>query len=168
MGKTAELLKIFDNIIENTNHDSLAIKDWLDCIGEKSISIDWTAEDLKIYGSNEIYLKQIEYANKDQKNQWVVIADCHADPIIIDDSDGYIKFARHGQGKWVFIKIANNLRLFAKFLKIYVTLFYIEFLEKILDEDYEVRQDFLNRIKIETSSFLTDKEVQNILFVLLG
>lgn len=155
---------------------NIELSDWLAAVGEKDIEIDWSAEQLTLYGIQSIVERQRGYENLTRKPKgnwepnWVAIGDIHGDPIICDTSLSpcQILYSRHGQGSWETRPLACSLNIFSKSLTIWCETYFVKFNKKILDDDFEVNHSFKTALSDALSTVLTDEERETFMFAAAG
>jgi hypothetical protein len=106
------------------------------------------------------------YQSENWKDTWFVIADIHSDPLILDSRNGKILFSRHDMSNFTSVEIANNFDEFLNSLKIYVFEYYIVFNEKILDETYEVKNEFVKALRNKLQKVLNPTQISNFIYTL--
>ncbi|WP_423393639.1 hypothetical protein [Burkholderia sp. LMG 21824] len=130
--------------------------EWIVSLNGGDLSVPWSAEDLKLYGTPQsIAQVQIGYSVDAQGKplpdwhaSWFVVGQLSGDPIIAmqGDSNCSVLFARHGSGKWSPQELASTPEQFVKSIKIWCDLFVVEFGKKIYNADFSIRTDFLARL----------------------
>lgn len=162
--KLREMMNLIEKNLDNLqNSPERILYKWLHSINDEDIDIDWSAESLVLYGSSNIQEIQNYYQSENFNDAWFIIGDIHSDPIILDIITGKILFTRHDINDFNPIEIANNLNEFLKSLKIYIHEYYLVFDEKILDEAYEVKNNFIIALREKLQIFLKFPRLDNFL-----
>jgi hypothetical protein len=139
--------------------NSQDFNEWLVTIGVLSRTIDWTADFLTVYGANELDSRQLGYSSGDSwGDQWQVIGDIISNPIIYiqERSDYPIVFAFHGQGSWRPLPLARSFRELSDILDAWCYIYYVEFGGSILDSDFSVRIEVLEKVKQRLGAILDE------------
>ncbi|MBI0394488.1 hypothetical protein [Acinetobacter bereziniae] len=151
----------FDKITEGKKVNIELPSDFLsfvNAVGSDSLILDWSAENITLYGIYDIYNMQDVYSND---MSLYVLGDIIANPIFYSSTTDYkVKIAKHGVGKIELEPLAKNFEEFIAILDCYVQLFYITYNKKILNDDYEVLNDFKDNL-IEELLNITDENCIN-------
>lgn len=152
-------------LVDDNNKD---VNNWLISVGDNDIRVDWVAEYLTIYSANNICQVQEGYQGNGWNKDWFVIANVISDPVFINLSliNSPVYFAKHGVGKWEDCIISNSIKYFAKTLDVWCNVYYKEFEGNILNDDFELNDEFLCRIRLELSHFLDKLTLENIMYII--
>lgn len=173
MAKKSELLTEIDSIQESLSncigHNLTFSELWNTIIKKNDIAIDWSAEYLTIYGNISIVQRQPAYHNDiGWDKSWLVIADAISNPFILDTKKGNILYAKHGTGHWVSVEVSDSIEKFLSVIKLYMETYYIDFQENILDETYEINNDFMEALKSKLHKICTKDQTNNFIGSILG
>ena len=156
--------------------NNIELANWLHEVGENDIEMEWSAENLTLYGANNFierkkgYTKETKNSKATWNENWVAIGDVHSDPIICDFSFSPCKilYARHGQGFWDAKPLASSFSDFAKSLEFWCEIFYSKFNKEILNDEYEVLNIFKKELSNLLKKLLSEKEMETFLFAVDG
>ncbi|MEE1125444.1 MAG: SMI1/KNR4 family protein [Acutalibacteraceae bacterium] len=113
------------NYIEflNNNKDNIYTD-----VGDEESDLYSYGDDIEIYGATGLIEGQLGYSYnpiqkaviEDWNPDYIVIANCNADPYCIDISldNSPVYYAMHGTGEWRFKKVSESLEEFFDFLGI--------------------------------------------------
>jgi len=143
-----------NNILNNDDE----LKKWLLEIKEEGVIVDLTFVDIDIAGSNLIDFYQNGYSGNTWKKSWVVFAKWGgADPIIYDSFTKEILVAIHGMGVWEASPISPNFDKFDLILSTWCRI--SNQYNSILDDDCELKTDFINELKEELEKNIKTKYI---------
>lgn len=149
----------------------------ISCYGYVGVlDIPWSAEYFSIYRFGDLASRQIGYRIEGRTGEisvaWdqdkYVIGDWTGNPISIDDQDGSISYARHGMGKWHYVRIAGNLEIFLDVISEWIKYFVIDNNKNIFDDDFEICKDKFSEIERDVLSRLDFDEKKEFRKFLMG
>lgn len=125
--------------------DSVKITNWLQSVGDVTLSVPWSAESLVLFGYREIESAQLGYSDMQQEQFWgshVAIGLVVSNPIItsIEVADKSVLFARHGMGKWQPKPLAPSLETFGRCIDTWCELVG-QYEHRMLDDEYELNSE---------------------------
>ena len=138
------------------------------------LEVPWLVEELYLYSLSELEEKQAGYrfdlatsaAIPGWDQQMYVIADWTGDPVAVD-AGGALWTARHGQGAWTFVRIAENLPQFQVTLALWIEYFVVKGKKRLLDDNSVVIPEERKRLSEEVLASLREEE-KNGFLTLLG
>ncbi|QKM57667.1 hypothetical protein CG017_05746 (plasmid) [Burkholderia glumae] len=144
------------------------VASWLSALRGGDLQIPWSAEELRLYGS-EASLEggqigyRIDTAGKRLPNwpdDWVVLGEISGDPIIgrVGENGCAILFARHGSGPWRANMVSDDTAAFAVALRTWCDLFVRRYSKDIYDDTLAVRPDFLAELRQQVNQTLSNSE----------
>ena len=146
------------NNIFNNNYDN-ELKKWLSEIDGEGMTVNLVFVDINIAGVNSIDFYQNGYSGDTWKNSWVVFAKWGgADPIIYDSSTKEILIAMHGMGTWEVSLISPNFDKFDLILSTWCRI--AKQYNSILDDDCELKEDFIDNLREELEKNIHTKYIE--------
>jgi hypothetical protein len=92
---------------------------------------------------------------------WIVIGDVNADPIIFDITSKAVYMAMHGQGLWDLKQVSESLDKFCMLMASWTTLIIGEYDKEVLDEEFILKQCFMDKLSTKLTVCITAKEQEN-------
>jgi len=142
------------------------VANWLSALQGSDLQIPWSAEELRLYGSEtSLENGQVGYSIDtagrhllNWSNNWIVIGEISGDPIIgqISQNSCAILFARHGSGSWQANLISDDVLTFAEALLIWCDLFVRRYSKNVYDDTLAVQPGFLSELRQRISKTLSD------------
>ncbi len=107
--------------------------------------LPWVVEDFYLYSLDEITERQAGYrydahtgeASQGWDQNQYVIADWTANPLTLG-VDGAIRYARHGQEEWTYVRIAPDVPSFFALLADWLRYFVVERAGNLFNEDFQI------------------------------
>ncbi len=136
---------------------------WLRFIGDKSIEIPWSAEELSLSCLEDIPAFEEGYVDQDCNKDWIVIGKVIGDPIIYNSKTKEILTSVHGVGKWKWNQISPNIEVFDQVMSVWCDLYSKKYNYNIYDEDFIILESFINDLKTNLLNIMPVIYVDNFL-----
>ncbi len=135
------------------------LKEWLLSIADEGSIVDLGFTQVYMAGANSIDAYQNGYAGDDWKSSWIVFAKWGgSDAFIYDSVTEEILVAMHGMGKWDAHAISPSFEKFDFILSTWQKV--AKPYNSILDDECELRTDFISELKEALEKHLESKYVE--------
>ncbi len=141
-------------------------EDWLDC----DVRIPWFFDELRLYGTTGLVRNQVGYRWPSSperpklptwSDNWIVLADAGADPVIYDASSGSVGFALHGAGIWERHEFAHSI---SQFLEVCIVVSNeIRTLDELWTEDGDLSATVEFTLQQQTRGIVSDHQLSQLL-----
>lgn len=105
-----------------------------------SAELPWSAEELFLYGLDELEDRQEGYDGDDWGEGRWAIADWGANPVSVAP-DGSVSYALHGEGSWTHVRIAPDVPAFFSVLANWLRFFVVARGGNLFDENFDIPEE---------------------------